>query len=172
MKKFLLFVFIVLDLIIIGLAGFFLYTRLQSGQSPLIVKNALQSMSPPKPATVPSASPTASLATSTMTAMSPTPQASGVAPISTTRKIGFSYRNSKPRKVLLRGDFTGWKGEPMVKDATGVWRFTAVLEPGEYGYLYSVDDVQKLDPANKKTKKIGNTTVSAITVLPAPSPKK
>ena len=69
---------------------------------------------------------------------------------------------------MIRAEFTGWRAEPMDKDAaTGVWKYTAVLDPGEYAYCYSVDDKSIRDPANKHTKLVGKTVVSLL-VVPAP----
>ena len=86
------------------------------------------------------------------------------------RKIGFKYHNAHAKKVMIRADFTGWRAEPMQKDANNVWRFMAVLEPGEYAYCFSVDDKSIRDPANKRTKQVGKTRVSSIVVQPATAP--
>ena len=68
---------------------------------------------------------------------------------------------------MVRADFTGWRAEPMEKDApTSTWKYMAVLEPGEYAYCYSVDDKSIRDPANKHTKMVGKTVVSSIVVQP------
>ena len=92
---------------------------------------------------------------------------------STSRKILFTYRNSHARQVSIRADFTGWKAQAMNKAANGVWTYQAPLPPGEYAYCFTADDKTFKDPANKRTKVIGRTTVSAILVeaLPAKTPK-
>jgi len=82
------------------------------------------------------------------------------------RNIGFSYQNSKAKKVQIRADFTGWKPELMNKDKRSVWSYTAKLLPGEYAYCFMVDGKIIRDPANKKRKQYGQTQVSAITVKP------
>ena len=84
------------------------------------------------------------------------------------RNIGFTYKNAKARQVLIRADFTGWKGIPMKRDAKGIWSYQAQLTPGEYAYCFTVDDKIIKDPASKHTKRIAQTLVSAITVEKAP----
>jgi hypothetical protein len=92
-----------------------------------------------------------------------------VAPSETpARKILFSYRNPHAKHVSIRADFTGWKAEPMQKGAKGVWTYQSPLTPGEYAYCFTVDDKTFKDPANKRTKVIGRTTVSAIVVEALP----
>jgi 1,4-alpha-glucan branching enzyme len=81
----------------------------------------------------------------------------------------FSYANSKARQVALRADFTGWKAEAMKRDARGIWTFRTNLPPGEYAYIFMVDDSPKKDPANKRTKRIGTTQVSAVVIKAAPA---
>jgi hypothetical protein len=87
-----------------------------------------------------------------------------------TRNIKFTYRNPKAHQVSIRADFTGWKAMPMQKDAAGMWAFATALAPGEYAYCYTVDDKTFKDPANKRTKQIGRTFVSAILVKPNTAP--
>jgi 1,4-alpha-glucan branching enzyme len=85
------------------------------------------------------------------------------------RKILFTYRNPHAKAVSIRADFTGWKAEPMKKAAGGSWTYRAQLTPGEYAYCYTADDKTFKDPANKRTKQIGRTTVSAILVEALPA---
>ena len=137
-----------------------------------MMKSAPSMMSKSTPA-VPSANPNAIAPTSTPKTETPTtPSVPAGATVS--RKIGFSYRNSRAKKVMIRADFTGWRAEAMEKDpATGAWKYMAVLEPGEYAYCFSVDDKSIKDPANKHTKLVGKTVVSSIIVQPpaaAPAP--
>ena len=73
---------------------------------------------------------------------------------------------------MIRADFTGWRAEPMQRAPGGnIWKYMAVLEPGEYAYCFSVDDKSIRDPANKRTKQVGKTRVSSIVVqAPASTP--
>src|SRR4029077_8460889 len=99
-----------------------------------------------------------------------TPPAAGAAQAAPNQhKILFAYRNAKARKVMIRADFTGWRAEPMQKDANNIWRYTALLEPGEYAYCFSVDNKSIRDPANKRTKQVGKPFVSAIVVKAPPA---
>jgi len=110
---------------------------------------------------------TTALATSSSTAVAANPLAIPPAPAdSTTRKILFSYHNAHAKHASIRADFTGWKAEAMQKSASGEWTYLARLTPGEYAYCYTVDDKTFKDPANKRTKQIGRTMVSAILVEP------
>jgi len=154
MKKTFLVLFILVDLAIMGGAAYFLYgymTRLPASAPASTVA---------KPVAVPQ--------TSTATTPSLFGSAPAVAPVpsgdASMRKILFTYHNSKARQVAIRADFTGWKAEVMSRDDRGVWTYQAHLLPGEYAYCFTVDDKTFKDPANKKTKQIGRTFVSAIVV--------
>ena len=70
----------------------------------------------------------------------------------------------------MRADFTGWKAVPMHRDNQGVWAFQAALPPGEYAYCFIVDDKAIRDPFAKRSKVIGQATVSAVVVTPAGHP--
>lgn len=160
MKKLFLGLFILVDLGLIGGAAFFLYGYLN---------HKLPTFSMPMGAKMPAAS---VVKTSTTTAKS---FGGGLLANATTsnessvRKILFTYRNSKAHQVSIRADFTGWKAEPMQKGANGSWTYQSSLTPGEYAYCYTADDKTFKDPANKRTKVIGRTTVSAILVEALPA---
>jgi hypothetical protein len=188
MKKFFLVLFILLDMAVIVVSGLFLMNHIQGSKMPQSLALLSNRISPPTPGFATpisqstgaiSATPTAPGTNSTpktiVVSTTPAVNTSGVTTsqvaAGATRNILFSYRNSKAKKVMIRADFTGWRAEPMKKDSTGTtWKYMASLEPGEYAYLYSVDDHPKLDPANKHTKQVGKTTVSAIVVQPAGAP--
>lgn len=167
MKKALLALFILFDIALIGGSVFVLKSFLQ-GKMP---SGAGRDRSGPPAASAPSLP---SVSTSAVSAAGAPTQTPPEPENSTTRKIKFAYHNSRARKVAIRADFTGWKAEPMVKEANGVWTYNVALTPGEYAYCFSVDDKIPLkDPANKRTKVIGKAVVSAIVVqaLPAKPPK-
>ena len=162
MKKFLLMVFIAIDLFIIVGAGRVLVERLRPQTIPVGFSNdkfPLRSISTPTPR-LPSPAVQTPVAAPAPVSLAPA--------ASSTRKILFSYRNSKAKKVMIRADFTGWKAEPMQTDKRNTWRYTAELEPGEYAYCFSIDGKSLRDPANKRTKKVGTTVVSTV-VIAAPS---
>jgi len=163
MKKILLVVLILLDVIIMASAAFFLYMRV-TGHS----NRPIRIMPIPVPAPVPASPRPGSL----IVISSSTPVIANTQPPTETgmRKILFSYRNPKAKEVFIRADFTGWKADAMHKDAKGMWDYQANLLPGEYAYCYTVDDKTFRDPANKRTKQIGRTYVSAIVVKPASAP--
>jgi len=169
MKKFLLGLFILFDLALIGGSVFVLVTYL-SRQPPLTAPSAAAA----PPAAAPSAATPAAAAPAAPSAPANAAGGTAAAPVvsggqATQTKI-FSYRNSHAKHVAIRADFTGWKAEPMQRDSAGVWTYRAVLSPGEYAYCYSVDDKPPLkDPVNKRTKVIGRAVVSAIVVEPSPS---
>jgi len=175
MKKFFLSIFILVDLAIMVASGFFLYLHLTSKH--LTDYKTLPGMSsltalmghpaaPPNRTTAPTGVVTPPAAPGVAPAASPAAVTTPTVPGA--RKILFSYRNPHARKVSIRADFTGWKAEPMIPGAHGVWTYQAGLTPGEYAYVYTADDRTFSDPANKRTKRIGTTLVSAILVKPAP----
>jgi hypothetical protein len=175
MKKILLVIFIVLDLAVISLASMFLRARIkgepfQVPMLPTALSNILPKNLPGigQPAAVPSPQAAVPRTAPAVPAAKPAAPAAPAAPIlpPNSHKILFSYKNSKPRKVMIRADFTGWKEEPMVKEGNE-WKYTAILEPGEYAYCFSIDGKKPIkDPFNKRVKKVGTTFVSSIVVPP------
>jgi len=175
MKKLLLVLFLLADMILIAAAGTFLYFYVQGKPVPLLAQTPLKSFiqTPRVSPAVTSATP---LLPTTSAPSSPALAVPGVVPAVVApsmpagyRNIRFLYKNTKAREVFIRADFTGWKGNLMKKDATGAWIYDAQLPPGEYAYCYAVDSKIIPDPASKRFKKIGQTKVSAIIVTPAPS---
>jgi hypothetical protein len=166
MKKALLVLFICFDLALIGGSVYVLYNYLshRPARPTHSQPNAVPG-TPVAPVTAPA------VAVSSGSAVEIAPVIAASTPDGqTTRTKIFSYRNSRAKHVAIRADFTGWKADPMERDAAGVWTYKAVLSPGEYAYCYSVDDKPPLkDPVNKRTKLIGRAVVSAIVVEPFPS---
>jgi hypothetical protein len=173
MKKFFLFIFILVDAAVVGVCVLFLYSRMHSasGTAPFAgvsIPGLTSTTAAPPPANTSAATPAAPAPSAQPPAASPAAASANAA----ARKILFQYRNSKARKVMIRADFTGWRAEPMQKDpATSTWKYTGVLEPGEYAYCFSVDDKSIRDPANKRTKQVGKTFVSSIIVSANPAAK-
>ena len=71
------------------------------------------------------------------------------------RRIGFTYFNSKCKKVELIGDFNNWIPAPMEQINEKQWALAATIAPGEYGYNFIVDGRPILDPNNPKTCDVG-----------------
>jgi len=172
-KKFLLTLFILVDLVVlVGAAGFlFFYVQgkpLPIPESMMPVRLPTRSptaVSAPAAAPVIPAAPVA-VSTGTSSAFIPPVVNSGAPGV---RNLRFTYKNSKAKEVAIRADFTGWRAKPMTRDAAGVWTFDAQLTPGEYAYCFAVDSKIIPDPASKRSKRIGQNTVSAIEVKPAPA---
>lgn len=162
MKKFFLVAFIVFDVALIGASVFVLttYVKRKLPQKMNASKITVTSVGEAG-----SSSATVKLA-SAEGATTPAGTASSEGSV---RKILFAYRNSKVKQVGIRSDFTGWKAEPMVKAANGSWTYLAHLTPGEYAYCFTVGDKIINDPANRRTKVIGRTTVSSIVVEALPA---
>ena len=71
-------------------------------------------------------------------------------------------------EVLLFGDWPGGMKQPMTKDEQGVWSITVgPLTPELWGYSFTVDGVQALDPRNGNTKRDG-TRLANILLIPGP----
>jgi hypothetical protein len=71
------------------------------------------------------------------------------------RNIGFSYRNSRARKVEVIGDFNGWVPKPMIKGKDYKWSISVPISPGEYAYNFVVDGKPIRDPYNTKVCDVG-----------------
>jgi hypothetical protein len=158
MKKAFLGAFIFVDIGLIGGSAFVLFTTISQ-------KMSVHSVSfPSAPSSAANSAPA-----STGKAVGGGISAPAASADSSTRNIKFSYRSPHAKQVSIRADFTGWKAEPMQKGANGTWTYQAALTPGEYAYCYTADDKTFKDPANKRTKQIGRTLVSAIVVEPRSS---
>jgi hypothetical protein len=165
MKKFFLVLFILVDGVAMAGAAFIIYSALTG--NPHSLKSALPMVGMHMPgAAIPKAIRPA--AGGTAVAVSTAPASVPLTPTTPYRNIGFTYKNTKAKQVLIRADFTGWKGVPMKRDAGGLWSYSAQLVPGEYAYCFTVDDKIIKDPAAKHSKLIAQTMVSAITVAKAP----
>lgn len=168
MKKIHLQVFILVDLAVMAAAGYVLYLQVMSKPAADAARGSVGAFSdrPPVAAKIDAArsdvstSAAAGWTSSLNTVVAPSSAAPGM------RRILFSFSNAKAKQVSLRADFTGWKAEAMRRDARGVWTYQANLIPGEYAYIFTMDDKPIRDPANKRTKRIGTTQVSAILVKP------
>jgi len=163
-KKVFLGLFILFDLGLIGGSSFVLFTYVKPKLAALPSGIHRTSDKPAISSSVPATLSSATVKTNGNAFSAPAGSAD-----TSNRKILFSYRNPKARQVSIRADFTGWKAEPMQKTANGVWTYQASLTPGEYAYCYTADDKTFKDPANKRTKQIGRTLVSAIEVQALPS---
>jgi 1,4-alpha-glucan branching enzyme len=67
---------------------------------------------------------------------------------STKQQVSFSFVAPEAQDVLLAGDFTAWEQAPisLKKDASGVWKGTVSLPPGNYEYRLLVDGQWRDDP--------------------------
>lgn len=61
-----------------------------------------------------------------------------------TRKVTFKYYD-EAKKVAIVSGFTSRKPVNLTKK-NGVWETTLILYPGDYKYMYIVDNVEVLDP--------------------------
>lgn len=61
-----------------------------------------------------------------------------------TRKVTFKYYD-EAKKVAIVSGFTSRKPVALTKK-NGVWETTLILYPGDYKYMYIVDNVETLDP--------------------------
>lgn len=61
-----------------------------------------------------------------------------------TRKVTFKYYD-EAKKVAIVSGFTSRKPVALTKK-NGVWETTLILYPGDYKYMYIVDNVEVLDP--------------------------
>ena len=78
------------------------------------------------------------------------------------RRIGFTYFNSKCRKVDVIGDFNGWIPAPMEKINAKQWAIAAPIAPGEYAYNFVVDGRPIIDPNNPKTCNVGRGFTNSL----------
>ena len=70
----------------------------------------------------------------------------------------FTYNDPNAKEVLFYGS---WSGSPYKMELKGgVWRFKALLKPGEYAYHFRVDNEWKVNPG--PLNKAGENTVKVF----------
>ena len=76
--------------------------------------------------------------------------------VSPDRRVTFRLSAPQATEVLLNGDWPDGRNIKMSKNNEGVWSVTAgPLAPELWGYTFSVDGVQTLDPGNTNVKRDG-----------------
>jgi 1,4-alpha-glucan branching enzyme len=65
------------------------------------------------------------------------------------KRVDFALDAPDAKRVSVVGTFNGWDpaARPLKCDKRGVWRTWTSLPPGEYEYLFVVDDQWRQDPA-------------------------
>ncbi|MFH1367760.1 MAG: glycogen-binding domain-containing protein [Elusimicrobiota bacterium] len=71
------------------------------------------------------------------------------------RNIGFTFRNSKVKKVAIIGSFNNWIPQALVKGENHTWKINLSLPPGEYAYNFVADGRPLKDPNNTKVCNAG-----------------
>lgn len=77
------------------------------------------------------------------------------------RRILFSVRAAKARRVQIVGDFTQWKPESLSKGRNHIWSAVIPLSPGVYTYNYVINQKRKIkDPNNPHTTADGKSVLT------------
>ena len=152
-KKKILWLILGVDLVVMGVAVFFLRQGLQEEKEPenLATPSGLTPLSHPEP--TPPAPPV------------PPPVPEKISPAKPLRNILFQYRDSRAKEVSLVGDFNDWSPESLSKEANHLWKLVRQLEPGEYTYKFIVDAKWLPDPNNPKRVPDGYGGESSLLVV-------
>ena len=79
-------------------------------------------------------------------------------------RVTFRLRASNAQEVQLTGEFLQ-RPTPLAKSADGVWSVTVgPVAPEVYHYVFTIDGVQTIDPANPQLK-VGSTASTIASVL-------
>lgn len=83
------------------------------------------------------------------------------------RTCVFNFQHDTAQHVAVAGEFNGWNTEllPMVRTSSNQWTASVVLSPGAYAYKFVVDGVWRLDPNQRATRVVQNSTNSLLVVL-------
>src|SRR5438132_5872163 len=77
----------------------------------------------------------------------------------------FRFEKPDAQTVELMAEFNQWKGEPMTKEANGIWTIKVSVPPGTYGYKFLVDGKDWVfDPKNSQRKTADGVENSSIEV--------
>ncbi len=81
------------------------------------------------------------------------------------RNILFQYRDSRPKKVEIIGDFNNWIPTEMTKGPNYIWTIIYQLEPGEYTYKFLADGRLRKDPYNQRSVPDGYGGESSLLIV-------
>jgi hypothetical protein len=146
---------IILDLLVMALAGGLLYIRFGSLQKiagaranfPAAIPRTTLPQQPV--GAIPAAAPAATdVNVSTAVPIISVPAMRQ--PAKETRHIGFHFRSSKAQRVQIIGDFNEWNPQSMNLGLDFTWGITLDIPPGDYAYNFVVDGKPVRDPNNKK----------------------
>lgn len=148
---------IILDVIVIFFAAGLIMLRYQSLTG--FADVSLSALSAKAPQT--SVPITAKTAAAPAVKENPPQEISKKAQASRPRNIGFSYRNSKVKKVEIIGSFNNWVPQPLSRSDNYTWKINLTLAPGEYAYNFIADGKPIKDPFNQKTVNAGRGFTSS-----------
>jgi 1,4-alpha-glucan branching enzyme len=69
-----------------------------------------------------------------------------------TEVIRLSLHSPEAHTVCLAGSFNDWQPDHLQSDAEGEWSIELSLPPGEYEYLFVVDERWQPDPAGTESR--------------------
>lgn len=72
----------------------------------------------------------------------------------------FVFHNPNATSVQLVGDFNQWTPQDFQKGATGRWKLSVVLAPGDYAYNFIVDGKVVRDPNQRRTDAKGRSLLT------------
>jgi hypothetical protein len=81
---------------------------------------------------------------------------------SSKRNMHFTFKHSKAKKVQIMGDFNTWIPQFMTKSGNNIWSITIPIQPGDYAYNFVVDGKPVRDPNNNKTCNAGRGFVNSL----------
>jgi 1,4-alpha-glucan branching enzyme len=87
-------------------------------------------------------------------------------------KTVFHFHAPHAKKVLLAGEFTGWRAAPlkMIKGGGGVWYIITRLEPGRHAYGFLVDGEWRNDPGQPDCMVNDFGTFNSVVQISRPFP--
>jgi 1,4-alpha-glucan branching enzyme len=68
------------------------------------------------------------------------------------RSIRLSLHSPEAHTVCLAGSFNDWQPDHLQSDAEGEWSIELSLPPGDYEYLFVVDERWQTDPASAESR--------------------
>ncbi len=78
-------------------------------------------------------------------------------------KVTFRIKAPKAKAVTVSGEMARGKLELTLNEETGIWEGTLdSVEPGLYGYSFSIDGVQQVDPGNPALKPMRSPKTSVL----------